>query len=127
MTPQILKISATINDFLWGPYMLGIFLFTGLLFTVGTGFFQFRHIRLWLRYTFFSLFKKREKRKRKYNTATVPFHCSCGNCRNRKHNRRCNRACNWWTRRHFLDVGVCFFRYDDSICRKRACNSIPKA
>lgn len=63
MTPQILKISATINNFLWGPYMLGIFLFTGLLFTVGTGFFQFRHIRLCLRYTFFSLFKKEKKEK----------------------------------------------------------------
>ncbi len=63
MTEWILEKNAAFCDFLWGPYMLGLFLFTGLLFTVGTGFFQLRHARLWLRYTFFSLFKKEKTQK----------------------------------------------------------------
>ncbi len=63
MTDRILRLNAAVCDFLWGPYMLGLFLFVGLLFSVGTGFFQFRHIRLWLRYTFCSLFKKEKAAK----------------------------------------------------------------
>jgi len=41
--------------------MLGLFLFVGLYFTIGTGFFQIRHIGLWLRCTLLSLFKKEKK------------------------------------------------------------------
>ncbi|MBE7062767.1 MAG: sodium:alanine symporter family protein [Ruminococcaceae bacterium] len=63
MAEWILEKNEAINQFLWGPYILALFLFTGLLFTVGTGIFQLRHIRLWLRYTFFTLFKKEKKQK----------------------------------------------------------------
>ncbi len=58
MKEWILEANEACLSFLWGPYMLGLFLFVGLLFTIGTGFFQFRHIPLWLRYTFCALFKK---------------------------------------------------------------------
>ncbi len=58
MAEWILRQNAALCDFLWGPYMLGLFLFVGLLFSVGTGFFQLRHLRLWFRYTFCALFKK---------------------------------------------------------------------
>lgn len=63
MAEWILAKNEAVNSFLWGPYMLALFLFTGLLFTVGTGFFQLRHIKLWLRYTFCALFKKEKKQK----------------------------------------------------------------
>ncbi len=63
MEEQILSANRALLNFLWGPYMLVLFLFVGLYFTIGTGFFQFRHIRLWLRCTFFSLFKKEKKAK----------------------------------------------------------------
>lgn len=43
--------------------MLLLFFFTGLLFTIGTGFFQIRRLKLWLSYTFFSLFKKEKNKK----------------------------------------------------------------
>ncbi len=55
----------TINEFclslLWGPYMLAFFLFVGVYFTLGTGFFQFRYFRLWIRMTCSSLFRKEKK------------------------------------------------------------------
>ncbi|MBQ7037406.1 MAG: sodium:alanine symporter family protein [Clostridia bacterium] len=63
MAEKILTINQAVCDFLWGPYMLGLFFFTGLLFTIGTGFFQIRSIRLWLSHTFFSLFKKEKNKK----------------------------------------------------------------
>lgn len=58
MIAWIQRQNTILCDFLWGPYMLGLFLFVGLLFSVGTGFFQLRHFRLWFRYTFCALFKK---------------------------------------------------------------------
>ena len=38
-------------DFLWNPWLLGLFLFTGGVLTVGSGFFPFRHFGLWWRET----------------------------------------------------------------------------
>lgn len=63
MIDWIQEKNAVLCDFLWGPYMLGLFLFTGLFFTITTGFFQFRHMPLWLRFTFCSLFKKEKSQK----------------------------------------------------------------
>jgi len=37
-----------VYDFVWGPWMLALFLAVGLLFTVRGGFFQFRSVKLWL-------------------------------------------------------------------------------
>ena len=42
-------------DLVWGPWLLGLFLLTGLYLTVRTGFFQLVHIRLWLKTTLGSL------------------------------------------------------------------------
>lgn len=63
MIEWIQEKNAIVCDFLWGPYMLGLFLFTGLFFSLTTGFFQLRHMPLWLRYTFCSLFKKERSQK----------------------------------------------------------------
>lgn len=45
----------------WGPPMLGLFLFTGLLFSVKSGFFQFRGIVTWLRCTIISALRDNQK------------------------------------------------------------------
>lgn len=44
-------------DFLWNPWLLGLFLFTGLACSLGTGFFQLFGIRTWLGATVGSLFR----------------------------------------------------------------------
>ncbi len=64
MAEHILYACNSICGILWGPFGQAHFLFTGLLFSVGTGFFQFRRFRLWIRYTFYSLFKKEETPKK---------------------------------------------------------------
>ena len=40
-----------LTDLVWCPWLLGLFLFTGLVYTAGSGFFQFTRARLWLRAT----------------------------------------------------------------------------
>ena len=52
------SVNACLNRFVWGPVMLFFFLFIGLLFSFGTGFFQIRKFRLWMKCTFFSLFRQ---------------------------------------------------------------------
>jgi AGCS family alanine or glycine:cation symporter len=44
-------------DWLWNPWLMGLFLFTGCVYTLGSGFFQLFHIRLWLKATLVSLFR----------------------------------------------------------------------
>lgn len=51
-------LNQMVNRFVWGPQMLVLFLFTGLMFTIRTGFFQLRHFRLWLSRTIGSCFGK---------------------------------------------------------------------
>lgn len=51
-----------LNDFIWGPVMLAAFLIVGLLFTVRTGFFQIRYLKLWMRHTVFQLFGRKSRR-----------------------------------------------------------------
>lgn len=63
MQMLILRVNNALCNFLWGPYMLGLFFFTGLLFSLGTGFFQIRKFKLWFSYTSFSLFKKEKQEK----------------------------------------------------------------
>ncbi len=63
MTAWLTAKNAAICNFLWGPYMLTLFFFVGLMFSIGTGFFQIRHIKLWLSYTFCALFKKEKTEK----------------------------------------------------------------
>lgn len=57
-------INETLNRFVWGIPMLAFFLFVGLLYSGGTGFFQFRKCRLWMSTTILSCFKKKEKVKK---------------------------------------------------------------
>lgn len=46
--------------FLWGTPLIVLVLGSGALFTIGTGFFQFRHFGHFMARTFGSLFKKEE-------------------------------------------------------------------
>ncbi len=61
MVNLILDLNNQINSIVWGYPMLGLMIFTGLLFTIYIKFFQFRYIKLIAQETFFKLFKKREK------------------------------------------------------------------
>lgn len=63
MLSRIQIFTTSINNFLWGPIMIALFLFTGLLFTIKTGFFQLKYAKLWMQHTIFSLFKKGDKKK----------------------------------------------------------------
>ncbi|NMP38268.1 MAG: alanine:cation symporter family protein [Clostridiales bacterium] len=51
-----------IGEAVWGPPMLGLFLFTGLLFTVKSGFFQFRGAGTWISQTIISALKAKNRR-----------------------------------------------------------------
>lgn len=55
--------NSAVHGFVWGPAMLAVFLFTGLLCTVGSGFFQLTKIKLWLSETIISAFKRKDVRK----------------------------------------------------------------
>lgn len=44
-----------LGNFIWNPWLLGLFLLSGLYFSVRTGFFQLFHVRLWLKTTLGSL------------------------------------------------------------------------
>ena len=46
---------------LWNPWLLGLFLLTGLVYSLGSGFFQLFEARLWLRTTLGSLLRPKKK------------------------------------------------------------------
>ena len=46
-----------VADWLWNPWLLGLFLFVGLVYTLGSGCFQITGLGLWLRATLGSLFR----------------------------------------------------------------------
>ena len=46
-------------DALWNPWLLGLFLLTGLVYSAGSGFFQIFECRTWWRATVGSLFQRR--------------------------------------------------------------------
>ncbi len=71
MLLRLTNFCNSVNDFLWGPFMLALFLFVGLLFSVGTGFFQIRHFRIWWHHTASSLFRKKEKSTDKKSISQV--------------------------------------------------------
>ena len=58
---QVLRITACINErvsaFIWGPYMLALFLLAGLYFSLRTGFFQVFRLKLWLSKTILACFR----------------------------------------------------------------------
>ncbi len=49
-----------LTDMLWNPWLLGLFLFVGLVYSAGSGFFQLFEFRIWWRATAGSLFRRRE-------------------------------------------------------------------
>ena len=52
-----------ISDSLWNPWLLGLFLFTGLVYSLGSGFFQFFDFPLWFKTTVGSFFQSRRRAK----------------------------------------------------------------
>ncbi len=50
-------------DALWNPWLLGLFLFTGLVYSLGSGFFQLFGLPLWLRATLGGLFRREKGAK----------------------------------------------------------------
>ncbi len=60
-----MELLTALGDRLWTPWLLGLFLLTGLYFSLLTGFFQLFGIRIWMRHTLFSLFHKRKKGEKK--------------------------------------------------------------
>lgn len=128
LTKMITQINGVVNDFVWGPVMLVVFLAVGLMFTIRTGFFQITHIKLWMTETFISIFKKKDVRRTKDQTSISQFQAlatalaatvGTGNIA-----RRSDSNCPGRTRRNFLDVAVCIFRDDDKFCRKYAGDSL---
>jgi len=55
------KINGMINGWVWGPVMLVFLVGTGIILTFGLKFFQVSKIGLWMKNTFGTLFKRREK------------------------------------------------------------------
>lgn len=52
-----------LGNLIWNPWLLGLFLFTGLYFSIRTGFFQLFDIRLWLGSTIGSILRPGARRK----------------------------------------------------------------
>ena len=52
-----------LGDFIWNPWLLGLFLLGGLFYSLRTGFFQVFECGLWLRTTLGSLLRPRRKRQ----------------------------------------------------------------
>lgn len=70
-------VNSIVNDFIWGPVMLVFFLLTGIMFTLRTGFFQIRYLRLWLRTTLGSLGFGGKARKSGDAQAISQFQSAC--------------------------------------------------
>ena len=56
-----MSLLARAADALWDPWLLGFFLLTGLLLSLGCGFFPLFRVRLWLSATLGSLFRPRDR------------------------------------------------------------------
>ena len=54
---------ARVGDFIWNPWLLGLFLLTGLYFSIRTGFFQVFDIGLWFKTTLGSILKPSKQKK----------------------------------------------------------------
>ncbi len=56
-----MSVLSALSDAIWNPWLLALFLLTGLWYSVRTGFFQFFEARRWLRATAGTLFARRER------------------------------------------------------------------
>lgn len=61
----VTNINGVLNNFIWGPVMLVIFLAVGLMFTIRTKVFQISHFKYWIDVTLLQLFKKDSAHVRK--------------------------------------------------------------
>lgn len=77
MMEYIKQVNDVLLDFIWGRGMLIIFLSVGLLFTVRTGFFQFRKWRVWLGMTLGQLFRNRNVRRTDDAQSMSQFQAFC--------------------------------------------------
>lgn len=59
------EFTSRLNDIAWGPATVAIFLFTGIFFTVKSGFFQFRYFGFWFKNTVIAMVKNSRLRKTK--------------------------------------------------------------
>ena len=66
-----------LHDFIWGPWMLGIFLGTGLYFSIGTRFFQFRGFFIWMKWTFGDMIKGKNQTVEKEGKSITQFQSLC--------------------------------------------------
>ena len=74
---QFLEMVKQCNDavskVVWGPAMLLLLLFTGILFTVWSKFFQFTNCKLWMQHTAGSFFHKKSKKTEKNKSGISAF------------------------------------------------------
>lgn len=73
LTNYISSVNQLLNTVLWGRGMLLCFLAVGLLFTVGTRFFQVRWFSQWMRVTIGSIFSRKAPRKELAAHSITPF------------------------------------------------------
>lgn len=67
------NINSVVNNFVWGPIMLVVFLCVGLLCTVRTKVFQVSKFKLWMDETILAIFKKKSVRKTDDKNAISQF------------------------------------------------------
>ena len=53
-----MELLSRLTDFLWNPWLLGLFLLTGLVYSAGSGFFQLFEFPVWWWATAGSLFRQ---------------------------------------------------------------------
>lgn len=70
---QIEAVNKVINDFVWGPPMLVLLIFTGIYMTIRTRFFQVTHFRHVLDNTILAIFKDKKVVKTKDHKAISQF------------------------------------------------------
>lgn len=77
MMDTIQQVNSVLHNFVWGRGTLIIILFTGVLLTVRTGFFQFTHWKLWMGQTLGQLFKNKNVRKARDDHSMSQFQAFC--------------------------------------------------
>lgn len=66
-----------LHDLIWGPWMLIVFLGTGLYFSIGTKFFQFRGFKIWMKWTFGSMLRGKDRGREKEGKSITQFQSLC--------------------------------------------------
>lgn len=77
LTSVLEALNTVVNSFVWGPVMLSVFLFTGLLFSVRSGFFQIRCFRKWMSSTIITTLTKKTEKNSHDKHAITPFQSLC--------------------------------------------------